>query len=88
MSSFPLKIMRAGSAASPPVSGCARNACGAFPLPPCTNFKMYFPRGTYSPSRSSPSSWGFVIFRRVQQPIRWGSTTVSSSPSRFLSLHR
>lgn len=42
----------------------------------------------HSPSRSSRKSCGLVIFRREQYPIWCGSTTVSSSPCRFLSAHK
>lgn len=42
----------------------------------------------HSPSRSNRKSCGFVILRREQYPIRCGSTTVSSSPCRFLSAHK
>ena len=42
----------------------------------------------HSPSRSNRKSCGLVILRREQYPIRCGSTTVSSSPCRFLSAHK
>ncbi len=42
----------------------------------------------HSPSRSNRKSCGLVILRREQYPIRCGSTTVSSSPCRFLSTHK
>lgn len=42
----------------------------------------------HSPSRSNRKSCGLVIFRREQYPIWCGSTTVSSSPCRFLSAHK
>ena len=42
----------------------------------------------HSPSRSNRKSCGLVIFRREQYPIWCGSTTVNSSPCRFLSAHK
>lgn len=45
-------------------------------------------RPAHRPSRSSRKSCGLVIFRREQYPIWCGSTTVSSSPCRFLSAHK
>ena len=42
----------------------------------------------HSPSRSNRKSCGSFILRREQYPIRCGSTTVSSSPCRFLSAHK
>lgn len=63
---------------APPAGG--RAACGA----PGGSARA---RG-HSPSRSNRKSCGLVILRREQYPIRCGSTTVSSSPCRFLSAHK
>lgn len=71
-------LQREGAAG---VSPCGRNACGA---PPGGSAHA---RG-HSPSRSNRKSCGSFILCREQYPIRCGSTTVSSSPCRFLSAHK
>lgn len=70
-----------GEAVEPAPLRGGRAACGA---PPGGSAHA---RG-HSPSRSNRISCGLVILRREQYPIRCGSTTVSSSPCRFLSAHK
>ena len=77
---FALRAKPTAKPSSPPPCG-GRAACGA---PPGGSAHA---RG-HSPSRSSRKSCGFFILRREQYPIRCGSTTVSSSPCRFLSAHK
>lgn len=86
-------LQREGTAG---VSPCGRNrrrsrrarppAGGGLPAAPPPGGSAHA-RG-HSPSRSNRKSCGSFILRREQYPIRCGSTTVSSSPCRFLSAHK
>ena len=76
---FALRAKPTAKPSSPPPCG-GRAACGA----PGGSARA---RG-HSPSRSNRKSCGSFILRREQYPIRCGSTTVSSSPCRFLSVHK
>lgn len=77
---FALRAKPTAKPSSPPPCG-GRAACGA---PPGGSAHA---RG-HSPSRSNRKSCGSFILCREQYPIRCGSTTVSSSPCRFLSAHK